>query len=229
MTRPPSSSLPLGTRPLGDFSRKLRRFAASGQFVKRSLPLPVVAHEKCRVRLFADERHRRSGGGRDGGGRERARMVQNSCSSTWRTGWDLNPGQPCGCTAFPVLRLRPDSATCPAQEEFSGGPSGALRLDQNQTSAMPVVEGCGAPTPGAVWLVSASESVAPLRLCARIDPSGALAPPGPQSQGFSSSVQIVLLVTNTGFELTAVESCATFFVARSRRIRCGRPALSYAS
>jgi hypothetical protein len=32
----------------------------------------------------------------------------------WRTGWDLNPRQPCGCTAFPVPRLRPDSATRPA-------------------------------------------------------------------------------------------------------------------
>src|SRR5579859_8087408 len=40
----------------------------------------------------------------------------------WRTGWDLNPRHPCGCTAFPVLRLRPDSATRPRPEKSTGGP-----------------------------------------------------------------------------------------------------------
>src|SRR4029077_17820498 len=43
-------------------------------------------------------------------------------SGIWRTGWDLNPRQPCGCTAFPVLRLRPDSATCPCLKVYPGPP-----------------------------------------------------------------------------------------------------------
>src|SRR5712692_3849435 len=45
----------------------------------------------------------------------------------WRTGWDLNPRQPCGCTAFPVLRLRPDSATRPARESLVATLQGTLK------------------------------------------------------------------------------------------------------
>jgi hypothetical protein len=53
---------------------------------------------------------------READARDLANGIKRPAFENWRTGWDLNPGQPCGCTAFPVLRLRPDSATCPAKE-----------------------------------------------------------------------------------------------------------------
>src|SRR5712664_1166278 len=82
---------------------KIGRLYVSGEGAPATFPRRSV--KSC---LLVNSRRYRLKYGIGGGGRLRM---------GWRTGWDLNPRQPCGCTAFPVPRLRPDSATRPAPPE----------------------------------------------------------------------------------------------------------------